>query len=33
MKHFAIIGTMMAILMGSVSCEIIGGDNPKDNPL
>ena len=32
MKHFAIIGAMMAILMGSVSCEKIGGDNPKDNP-
>ena len=32
MKHFAIIGAMMAILMGSVSCAKIGGDNPKDNP-
>ena len=32
MKHFAIIGAMMAILIGSVSCEKIGGDNPKDNP-
>ena len=32
MKHFAIIGAMMTILMGSVSCEKIGGDNTKDNP-
>ena len=32
MKHFAIISALMAILMGSISCEKIGGDDPKDNP-
>ena len=32
MKHFALISAMTAILIGSVSCEKIGGDNPKDNP-
>ncbi len=32
MKHFALISAMTAILIGSVSCEKIGGDDPKDNP-
>ena len=32
MKHFAIISVMTAIIIGSVSCEKIGGDNPKNNP-
>ena len=32
MKHFALISAMTAILIGSVSCEKIGGGDPKDNP-
>ena len=32
MKHFAIISALMAILMGSISCEKNGGDDLKDNP-